>query len=154
MSDDVILIAYDGSDNAVRAIEYAGRFLTARTAVVVTAWEPAVRQAARMSGMTGMIAPHEMATDSPDVALTDAEAINTEGVDAARRVGLHAQGRCAEISTTIWAAIIETADQLDVQIIVTGTRGQSGLRSLLQTSVADHVLRRGHRPVLIVPPGN
>jgi len=40
-----------------------------------------------------------------------------------------------------------------VDIIVTGTRGTTGLRSLLQSSVADHVLRHSHRPVLIVPPG-
>ena len=38
-------------------------------------------------------------------------------------------------------------------LIVTGTRATTGLRSLIQSSVADHVLRRGHRPVLIVPPG-
>ncbi len=45
------------------------------------------------------------------------------------------------------------ADELDADIIVTGTRGTTGLRSLLQSSVADHVLRHSHRPVLIVPPG-
>ena len=41
----------------------------------------------------------------------------------------------------------------DAEYIVTGTRGTTGLRSLLQSSVADHVLRHSHRPVLIVPPG-
>ncbi|PRC51533.1 universal stress protein UspA, partial [Mycobacterium sp. ITM-2017-0098] len=48
---------------------------------------------------------------------------------------------------------IDAADELDADLIVTGTRATTGLRSLIQSSVADHVLRRGRRPVLIVPPG-
>ena len=38
--EQTMLIAYDGSDHAKRAIEYAGRFLAAHKAVVLTAWEP------------------------------------------------------------------------------------------------------------------
>ncbi|NKW35234.1 universal stress protein, partial [Rhodococcus hoagii] len=57
MPADLMLIAYDGSDNAKRAIQHAGRFLAANRAVVVTAWEPMVRQAARMSGLSGVMQP-------------------------------------------------------------------------------------------------
>lgn len=154
MPADLILIAYDGSDNAKRAIEYAGRFLTTRRAVVVTAWEPMVRQAARMSGLSGVMQPEWVPDDqAEDVALTDAKVTNNEGVALAERAGLDVEGHCAECTTAIWTAIVEKADDLDVDIIVTGTRGTTGLRSLLQSSVADHVLRHSHRPVLIVPPG-
>lgn len=78
---------------------------------------------------------------------------NREGLELANSLGLHAEGRTVEVVNAVWAAIIEAADELDVDIIVTGTRGTTGLRSLLQSSVADHVLRHSHRPVLIVPPG-
>ncbi|MFD4366720.1 universal stress protein [Rhodococcus sp. NPDC058521] len=154
MAAGLMLIAYDGSDNSKRAIEYAGRFLASTRAVVVTAWEPMVRQAARMSGLSGVMQP-EWAPDDEgeDVAYTDAKVTNDEGLELARKTGIDAEGRCAECTTTIWTAIVETADELDVDIIVTGTRGTTGLRSLLQSSVADHVLRHSHRPVLIVPPG-
>ncbi len=91
--------------------------------------------------------------DSEDVALSDARITNDEGLEMARSVGLHAEGRTVEVVNAVWSAIIEAADELDVDIIVTGTRGTTGLRSLLQSSVADHVLRHSHRPVLIVPPG-
>lgn len=37
MACDLMLIAYDGSENARRAVEYAGRFLAANRAVVLTA---------------------------------------------------------------------------------------------------------------------
>ncbi|MFF0817945.1 universal stress protein [Rhodococcus sp. NPDC003318] len=154
MPADLMLIAYDGTENSKRAIEYAGRFLSAERAVVITAWEPMVRQAARMSGLSGVMQPEWVPDeDTEDIALTDARTVNTEGLELARNVGLNAEGRTIECVTTIWTTIVEAADELDADIIVTGTRGTTGLKSLLQSSVADHVLRHSHRPVLIVPPG-
>lgn len=154
MPQGLMLIAYDGSENARRAVTYAGRFLSANRAILVTAWEPMVRQAARMSGLSGVMQSDWIPDDEvEDIAYTDAKATLEEGVALAESAGLTVEGRSAECRTAIWAAIVETADELDVDIIVTGTRGTTGLRSLLQSSVADHVLRHSHRPVLIVPPG-
>lgn len=154
MAADLILIAYDGSENSKRAVQYAGRFLELCRAVVVTAWEPMVRQAARMSGLSGVMQPEWVPDeDREDIALTDAKVTNDEGLALANSLGLQAEGRTVEVVNAVWAAIVEAADELDVDIIVAGTRGTTGLRSLLQSSVADHVLRHSHRPVLIVPPG-
>ncbi|MBF6137079.1 universal stress protein [Nocardia otitidiscaviarum] len=154
MPCDLMLIAYDGSENARRAVEYAGRFLTANRAVVLTAWEPMVRQAARLSGISGVLQP-EWVTDEEieDVAYTDAKNINAEGAKLAGLAGLNAEARTAECTTTIWNAIVDVADELDVDIIVAGTRGATGIRALLHSSVADAVLKHCHRPVLLVPPG-
>lgn len=153
MPCDLMLIAYDGSDNAKRAIQYAGRFLAAERAVVLTAWEPMVRQAARMSGLSGVMQPDWVPDeDIEDVALSDAKAINGEGLELARAAGLNAESRTEECTSTIWNAIVDTADELDVDIIVAGTRGATGIRALLHSSVADHVLKHCHRPVLLVPP--
>jgi len=150
---DVMLIAYDGSDHAKRAIEYAGRFLAAHKAIVLTAWEPMVRQAARMSGLSGVMQPDWVADEEiEDVALTDARAINDEGLLLAKQAGLNAEARTAECTTTIWNAIVEVADELDVDLIVAGTRGSTGIRALLHSSVADAVLKHCHRPVFLVPP--
>ncbi|MEU6579710.1 universal stress protein [Nocardia sp. NPDC046763] len=154
MPCDLMLIAYDGSENARRAVEYAGRFLAANRAVVLTAWEPMVRQAARLSGLSGVMQPEWMTDDEiEDVALVDARNINAEGVRLAKLSGLNAEARTAECTTTIWNAIVETADELNVDIIVAGTRGATGIRALMHSSVADAVLKHCHRPVLMVPPG-
>lgn len=154
MPCDLMLIAYDGSENAKRAIEYAGRFLTANRAVVLTAWEPMVRQAARLSGLSGVMQPEWVSDEEiEDVAFVDARTTNTEGVRLAKLAGLNAEPRTAECTTTIWNAIVECADDLDVDIIVAGTRGATGIRALLHSSVADAVLKHCHRPVLMVPPG-
>ena len=88
-----------------------------------------------------------------DIAFADAQRTNLEGTELARSVGLHAEPLCFPVSGTVWRTIITAADNINAGLIVTGTRGNTGLRSLMQSSVADRVLRHGRRPVLIVPPG-
>lgn len=151
---DLILIAYDGSENAKRAIEYAGRFLAADKAVLVTVWEPMIRQAARMSGLSGMMQPDWLPDEGgDDIAHVEARDVAEEGLELARQAGLAVEARCVESGATVWTTIVEIADELDADVIVTGTRGTTGLRSLIHSSTADHVLRHSRRPVLIVPPG-
>jgi nucleotide-binding universal stress UspA family protein len=149
-----MLIAYDGSENAKRAVEYAGRFLSATRAVVLTAWEPMVRQAARLSGLSGVMQPEWLPDEElEDVAYADARYTNAEGVRLAKLAGLNAEPRTAACTSTIWNAIVDVADELNVDVIVAGTRGATGIRALLHSSVAEAVLKHCHRPILLVPPG-
>jgi nucleotide-binding universal stress UspA family protein len=153
---DTIMIAYDGSENADRAIDYAGRFLRSHTAFVVTAWESGVHQSARLSALSGGMQPvlHSVVDQGIDDALhNEARDRNTRGVTRATAAGLHAEGRLAEVDSTVWAALVDAADTLEVDILVTGTSGSSGLRALLHSSVSEHVLKHCHRPVLVVPAG-
>ncbi|KUI24946.1 universal stress protein UspA [Mycobacterium sp. IS-1742] len=148
---EVMVIAYDGTDNARRAVHYAGRFLSANRAVVLTVWSPAHR--GPEPPQLDLDGPPDPAPDDEDIAYADAQRTNDEGIALAQAAGLTAEPLCVAATSTVWNTIIETADTLDADLIVTGTRGTTGLRSLLQSSVADRVLRHGHRPVLIVPPG-
>lgn len=148
----VMVIAYDGTHNSRRAVQYAGQFLVAGRAAVLTVWSPAQRGPepvpVDLDGPPDPPAPEEL-----DIAYADAQRTNAEGVELAEAAGLTAEPLCVAMSGTVWNTIIDAAENLDADLIVTGTRGTTGLRSLLQSSVADNVLRRGHRPVLIVPPG-
>lgn len=149
----VMLIAFDGSPTARRAVQYASRFLTADRAVVLTVWSPLDRGSGPSGyhyDLDGPPDPHN--DDEIDIALAEAQRINDEGLELALTAGLPAEPMRRAATFTVWQAIIEAADELDADLIVTGTRATTGLRSLIQSSVADHVLRRGHRPVLIVPP--
>lgn len=154
MPCDRMLIAYDGSDNAKRAIDYAGRFLSAQRAVLLTAWEPMVRQAARISGLSGVMQPDWLPDEEiEDIAYTEARAVNAEGVRLAELAGIDVEARTTECTTTVWNAIVDVADELEVDLIVAGTRGATGLKALLHSSVAEAVLKHAHRPVFLVPPG-
>jgi nucleotide-binding universal stress UspA family protein len=48
------------------------------------------------------------------------------------------------------AAIVRVAAEKNCDLIVMGTQGRSGLRRLLEGSVAEHVVRWAHCPVLVV----
>jgi len=120
--------------------------------VVVTVWEP-------MRGGSDSISidldgpPDPFDEEDLDIAFADAQRTNDEGAALAREAGLNAETLVIAVSGTVWRTIIDAADKLDADLIVTGTRGTTGVRSLIQSSVADRVLRHGGRPVLIVPPG-
>ncbi|ORB30257.1 universal stress protein [Mycolicibacterium parafortuitum] len=148
----VLLIAFDGSRTARRAVQYAGRFLTADRAVVLTVWSPMDRGSDPGNYDYDLDGPPDPRDDELDIALAEAQRINDEGVELAVGAGLPAEPMRRAVTYTVWQSIIEAADELDADLIITGTRATTGFRSLLQSSVADHVMRRGHRPVLIVPP--
>lgn len=65
-----------------------------------------------------------------------------------------AEGIAAQAVTRIGSAsdaIVAYADEIDAGLIVIGAVGARGVRRLLTGSTAKQVMRRAHRPVLIVP---
>ncbi len=148
-----MLIAYDGSDRARRALEYAARLLRPRNVEILTAWEPVHRTAARAVGMSGLHqADWVVGTEQDDPAYDRARATCREGVELAEDLGLRARAHLVESATTVWSAIVDAAHQLRPDVVVTGTRAISGLRSLWHSSTADNVVHNVGVPVFIVPP--
>src|SRR5215203_4433442 len=54
MNDAPILIAYDGSDSARRAVHDAGKLFGPREALVVTVWEPDLGYEVGATSVTGL----------------------------------------------------------------------------------------------------
>lgn len=50
------------------------------------------------------------------------------------------------------SAILDLADELDASLIVIASHGRSGVRRAVLGSVAEDLIRSGHRPVLVVRP--
>jgi nucleotide-binding universal stress UspA family protein len=65
---------------------------------------------------------------------------------------LHVETRVAEGDPALW--ILETARDVEADMIVMGTHGRSGLTRLLMGSVAEEVLRKATCPVMTVKAGN
>lgn len=141
-----MLIAYDGSEEARRALEYAAKILKPRKVEILTAWEPLHRQAARAIVLT------TLGSETEDPAYLAGRDTCREGVALAESLGLIARAHMVESATAIWSAIVDAAVELRPDVIVTGTRGITGWKSLWQSSTADNVVHHAGIPVFVVPP--
>ena len=153
-SDRVVLIAYDGSRQAKRAVAFVSDFIREERVILLTAWQTARIQANRASGLSGLVEPNwDSENMVEDPCLTDARNFAFEGAELAKENGMeNTESYLVEYTTSVWIAITKAAEQLDADLIVTGTHGRTGFQELMHPSVADRVLKHGHRPVLIVPP--
>lgn len=149
-----VLIAYDGSEQSQRAIRHAGEHLTFKNAYILTVWEPIHRQAARAAGVGGMMQADwgHNEGEEEDPAFQEATTICNEGVALAQQFGFNTQPFLVESGSAVWSAIVDAAEELKVSMIVSGTRALTGWKSLLQSSVAESIIKNSGRPVLIVPP--
>jgi nucleotide-binding universal stress UspA family protein len=138
-----ILICYDGSEQARKAIETAGALVRSREAVVLDA--APLRVSVGYSAWLAE-APWVDAADAT-VKFQGAEA----GAEVARRAGFDAVATTHSARTTR-RAIGDIADEVDASVIVVGSRGLKGVREDVERSVSRDVASHVHRPVLVVPP--
>ena len=145
-----VLIAYDGSTGADRALEHAARLFAGARATVLTCWSSA-HDAARAARTVMSDATIALAVENLDEA-TRARAAETaaEGARRARAAGLRADPaeRCA--GGAIWGAIIELALEAGADVVVIGSRGHSELRSVVLGSTSHGVVHHCTAPVLVV----
>ena len=146
----VILIAYDGSTDAEAAIDHAAELFSGEQATVLCVWESFVDVMARTGGGLGFVDGvnfEEIDSASQAGARERAE----EGTRRAERAGLKAQPSVRVREATIAAAILAEAAEVDARAIVMGTRGLTGVKSLLLGSVSHAVLQHADRAVVVVP---
>ena len=145
-----VLASYDGSVDAQEAIDRAARLMAGAETTVLTVWEPIQITLMRTNGMgMGVWYSDERTVDAASEEAARATA--AEGADRATAGGLLAEPRIVARQDSIAAAILAMADDLDVDAIVLGTRGLTGVRSILLGSVSHAVLQHADRSVLVVP---
>src|ERR1035441_10055213 len=115
----MILICYDGSEDARAAIKRLGELLSGQPAVVLTIWETFAEVLARSGAGLGVAALNFEEIDESSERTARERA--AEGVGYARQAGLDAEARVAERGATIWETILNQAEQIEA--------GGAGLRS-------------------------
>ena len=142
-----ILIAYDGSEDARFAVDEAAAAIPDSDVLVVYVRQPLESVAAHLDGHDGL----------EDVGVIEgrskhaAERLAGEGAEYARSRGLRAAPLVANSTDSVAHAILEVAEEVDARLIVIGSRGRRGLKSLLLGSVSHHVVQHARRPVLVAP---
>jgi nucleotide-binding universal stress UspA family protein len=145
LADPNLLLCYDGSDQATEAIGFAAAVFPRGTrATVLYAWEPT---AVAVSG--GMV-PVAIPADSDEQDEARATRLVEAGAQEARSLGLDVEARIEQTTASAWRTIVDVADG-EFDLIVMGTRGLSGVVSLLLGSSSHHVAQHAACPVLIVP---
>jgi nucleotide-binding universal stress UspA family protein len=149
----MILVCYDGSDDAQAAIDRAAALMPGNEATVLVTWETTLETMARNGslgsglGMVGAYGDDDIDAPIRQAALDTA----TEGVQRATSAGLLAHPRVANRNVDIAATILSTAADVKADVIVLGTRGRGGVKSMILGSVSQSVLHHADRPVLVVP---
>jgi nucleotide-binding universal stress UspA family protein len=144
-----LLLCYDGSEPAKRAITQAGTVLAPRPALVLHVWESWAAEAPALAGLSRSV--QGMATDLDEIADAQSRDATADGVASAELAGFDAVGLSERATGPTWSAVLDYADQHSCAAIVLGSRGLSGISAALG-SVSNGVVHHSRRPVLVVPP--
>jgi nucleotide-binding universal stress UspA family protein len=137
-----ILVAYDDTDSARRALDRAAELAKAFDAeVIVTSVAPLMVGSPRASGP---IDP----TDTPQRHVEELETARA----LLREHGIEAQVAVATGDPA--GAIAMVADERDADLVVVGTREPGVAERIMRQSVSAEVARRVHRDLLIVHPAH
>ena len=147
----MILIAYDGSPDAQAAVERAAELFPSQPVTVLTVWQPFIDMAARTTIGFGLIPSLPDAGEIDEASREAAETTAKEGAKLATEHGLTAQARVCSQGRTIADALLVEADRTGADAIVMGSRGLTGLKSLLIGSVSHELIQHADRTVVVVP---
>ncbi len=142
-----IVLALDGSVFAEGALAAAAVVGRALDAAVFPLW----------------VVPHSLKNDGDDSEMTAAPAPMTEATDAVARTYLNdiasrlTDAGVAKVEPRVLhedpaMGIVELAQRLPDTLVVMTTHGRSGMGRWILGSIADRVVARGNRPVLLIRP--
>jgi nucleotide-binding universal stress UspA family protein len=145
-SDVTVLLCWEGSDSAERAIRAAGDMLgQTHRAVVLFVHVPTESARGVLGGLSG--------PDAPIMGSADAEVVLERGVRVARDAGFEATGWLIAADRRTAAIITATAEECAARLIVMGQKERSALGKLLLGSVSRDVLETHQVPVMLIGPG-
>lgn len=138
-----VLIPYDGSEQAEHALDHAIRRFSDSEIVLLTVINPAESVYATGEGAVSPFPEnwYESAQEQAEMMVSSALDRGEEaGLDVTSAIEVGRPGR----------AIVDYADEHDIDHIVMGSHGRSGVSRILLGSVAETVIRRSPVPVTVI----
>ncbi len=137
---DAILVPTDGSDPATAAVDRA---------IAIAERFDASLHVIHVAELVDV--PIDVEAEARDELADRAESILTPVEERATEAGLTVSTEVVETADPVHQTILDYADDHDVDLIVMGTHGRSGLDRIILGSVAERTLRTARTPVLVVP---
>jgi nucleotide-binding universal stress UspA family protein len=131
-----VIVGFDGSPAAVRAMQATASLLGSRAALVVVVWEAGrAFELAAMPGKPLELPPAMLdirtAVEAEKAAYQDAQRMAEHGAALAREAGLNAEGLVVADDVTVGDTLIRLARELDAQAVVIGAHQHRGLTKLV-----------------------
>jgi nucleotide-binding universal stress UspA family protein len=148
-----VVIGYDGSPGADRALAEAAGLLAPRTALVVTVWEPG--RAFESAWPVGLEVPVPVvdlraALELEQAAYESAERTARQGAGRAMSMGLQAESLVVADETSVADTLIRVAEERDAPALVIGAHRHGALSEVLLGSTSRDVVRHAHCPTIVV----
>ncbi|HEV2784157.1 MAG TPA: universal stress protein [Actinophytocola sp.] len=155
MPTDLVLIGFDGTPAAERAVREAGALFAPRPALVVTIWEPGRAFDLALVPARGFELPLSSvdirtATEVDRALYREAQQLARWGAQLATDSGLRADGLAVADDLTVTDTLVRLARERDSAVIVLGTHRHGRLAKLLLGSTSRGVIEHAPCPVLIV----
>lgn len=146
-----VLVGYDGSPSAVNAIEAAATLLPSVTASILHLWEPPFTSPELRHRVFDRAAnPEALGRLIESEGRAEAERLAGNGVKLAHAGGWEAEPLVKRTFGGDGYQFARTAEELDADLMVVGSRGLGGMRASMG-SVSELVVHVSPVPVLVVP---
>ena len=149
-----VVIGYDGSPVADRALEEAAGLLAERPALVVVVWEAGRAFEAALSPLAFDFAVPSIdlrtAVELDQAAYAAAERTAQQGAARARSMGLPAESLVVADDVTVADTLVRVAGEQDAPALVVGAHNHGALSEALLGSTSRDVVRHAPCPVVVV----
>jgi nucleotide-binding universal stress UspA family protein len=142
-----ILLCYDGSTGAARAVEAAGALFPGHAAFVFYVYSPVVVERVRTTPVAAV--RDELVEEVRAAARREAAALAEKGASLARAAGLDARPLAAEADDVVAEAIVRTAIERSAAAVVVG-RPRRTRRALRPGAVSRRIIDQCPVPVVVV----
>jgi nucleotide-binding universal stress UspA family protein len=155
MHSGPVVVGFDGTAAAERALRESAALLAPRPALVVVVWEAGrafelMTLPTRALEMPPVSLDVRAAIEAEKAAYEAAEGLAEQGAALATELGYQAEGLAVADELTVTDTLLRIATEQDSQAVVVGSHGRRGLTAALLGSTSRGVVERAPCPVLVV----